>query len=111
MNIYKVALRWLFVLLMLMQIGVQTFLTHTHATNNGFIVHSHPFKQKNHSHSSNDLVFIHKLNQVVLTSDILHRIIIHSNDIVYATITVAPLSQIQYNEVSCQRSLRAPPVL
>lgn len=111
MKLYKVMFRWLFVMLVVMQIAVQAFLTHTHTTASGIIVHSHPFKQKHHTHSSNDLIFIHKLNQIVITHDIIPHFYTACKEFNLIEFLIVGEESFPHIELLNNSSLRAPPLV
>lgn len=45
-----------------------TVLTHTHTYEWGAVTHSHPYSQKGHNHSTNELVVIAMANHATFTS-------------------------------------------
>lgn len=85
-----------------------TLLTHTHTYEWGTVTHSHPYSQKGHTHSTDDLVLIANLNSTPYTTPDTTSVIIaaeseisinwyYAEDLVSTTISA--------------RNQRAPPLL
>lgn len=85
-----------------------TVLTHTHTYEWGAVTHSHPYSQKGHNHSTNDLVVIAMANHATFTStDYTHLTVPEQSEISILW------SYAESRSTTClsAQNQRAPPVL
>ena len=109
MKLLKVGMRWLLLLLVVLQITGLTLTSHTHITRFGIITHSHPSKQKKHTHTANEFVFIQNHNKILTTCDIVPHFDTENKNNLFTKLVSDFVSQSAQQISLNYKSLRAPP--